>query len=75
MAEKIDIPFRTNIFGGPSNTVLDRGPDLPTTRGRGNLENFALVDPLHISGMAEARDLKFCCTYKGLRALTKTMQK
>jgi len=42
--------------------VLHGGPDLPQT-GRGN--TYIFLDPLRISGMAEARDLKFYVLIEG----------
>jgi len=36
---------------------------------------FEFWDPSHISGMAEARDLKILSASRGMGALTKTMQK
>jgi len=34
-AERINILFGVNIFGGPRNIVLDEGRDSPTARGGG----------------------------------------
>jgi len=52
---------------GPWNMVLHLGSDPPTESGRGEVgEHFAILDPRHISGMAEARELKFCTPREGL---------
>jgi len=60
MAKQIKIMFGVNTLGDPWNIVLAVGPDLssPTITGRG--PTFKFKDPSHISGMAKARELKFC---------------
>jgi len=59
----------------PRNTVLYGDPDLPTAREEGVGEILPIVDPLHISKLAEARDLKFCVLIERQGALAKTMEK
>jgi len=59
----IKMLFGVNTPGGPWNTVLDGGPD-PPKRGRGE-PTFKFWDTPHISGMAEARELKFCVHIEG----------
>jgi len=58
-AVQIKMLFEVNIPGGPRNIVLAGGPDPHTERWRGE-KILPSGDPLHISGTAEARDLKFC---------------
>jgi len=59
-AQWIKMLFERNTLGDPWNIVLHGGPDLPQ-RGRGGVGKIMqTVDQLHISGMVEARDLKFC---------------
>jgi len=50
--------FGLNTLGCPWNIVLHGDPDPPTERGgEGSWGKFLpIVDPLHISGIAEARD-------------------
>jgi len=48
--------FGMNTPGSPWNIVLDVGPDPPQKGGT----HFYILGPPHISGTAEARDLKFC---------------
>jgi len=50
---------------GPWNVVLYGSPDPPTVRGGELRTIFAHFDPLHISSMAEARDLKFYVLIEG----------
>jgi len=77
-AERIMMLFGVNTFGGPWNIVLHGSPDPPTER-RGEVgENFANYRPtaMLISGTAEAIErLEILHVYKGVVALTKTMQK
>jgi len=56
--------------------MLDGGPN-PLQRGGKKVgENFAnCMEPLHISGTAEARDLEFDVHNRGLEALSKKVQK
>jgi len=58
IAEQIKMLFGVNSSGGPWNIVLDVGPD-PSQRGEGG-PTFKISDFPHISGTAEATDLKFC---------------
>jgi len=56
MAERIKVLFGVNSLGYSWNLVFyTRGSCSPTAQG-----SLPVVDPLHISGTAEARDLKFC---------------
>jgi len=65
-AELIKMLFGVNTLGGPRNIVLYMGPDSPHREGEGELGKILpTVDPLHISGMAEARDLKLCAYIEG----------
>jgi len=60
MAERITMLFGDNTLGGPSNIVLIT----PARVEQGKIS--PIVDPLHISRTAEARDLKFCELIEGL---------
>jgi len=62
MAEQIKMLFRVNTPGCPSNILLNVGPD-PSQRGEG--AHFSILELPHISGKAEARDLKFCVHIEG----------
>jgi len=51
---------------GPWNIELYGGSFFPYNEGEGELGKIlAVMDPLHISGMTEARDLKFCMRVEG----------
>jgi len=64
-AERIQILFGLNSLGGPRNIVLDGNPD-PPQRGGGEVEHiWPIVDPQHVSGMAEHTDFKFCMLIEG----------
>jgi len=59
-AEQIQILFGVNSLLGPRHIVLDGDHD-PHIEGEGQLEKiWPIVDPLHMSGMVEHRDVKFC---------------
>jgi len=57
-------------WGSRDIVVLHGGPDAPTDRGRG--PTLGPWDPLHISGTAEANDLKFCMHIEGWGPLCKS---
>jgi len=57
--------FGLKTLGGPRDIVLEGGPDPPQRRG-GRLGKISpIMDPLHISQTAKARDLKFGMPIKG----------
>jgi len=61
LCKQIKMLFSVNILGGPWNIVLHGGSD-PHREVEGEMVKFLpIVDPLHISKTAEARDLKFRC--------------
>jgi len=53
-----------DTFGGPWNIVSHAGPDPPQRGGRKLGKILPVMDPVHISGMVEARDLKFACVQR-----------
>jgi len=57
-AKWINILFGMNTPGSWRNIVLDVGPD-PPQRGGGMGKISPILDPIHISRWAEARDLEF----------------
>jgi len=74
-AEQIGILFRVNTLGGPRNIMLNWAPDPPQRRGGELRKILPTVDPLHISRLAEARNLKFCVDINWLGSVTTTVQK
>jgi len=59
MAERINMLFGVNTPVGLRNIVLDGASDPPPQKGGAKVGEY-FWDLSHISGMAEARDLKFC---------------
>jgi len=64
-AKRIKILFGVNTFGGPRTTVLDGGPD-PPQGGAEKLGKFCQLRTHYISGLAQARDLKYCVSVETL---------
>jgi len=62
--------FEVNTLGAKRNCVI-QGPDPTTARGRELRKILRTVDPLHISRLAEARDLKFGVLIEGWGPETK----
>jgi len=69
--ERIKMLFGVNIPGGPWSIVLE-GVLFPHSKG--DLGTIFQIDPLHTSIMAEAKEWR-PIEARGLRDLTKTMQK
>jgi len=54
--------FGVNTPGGAWSVMIDWSSDLPQ---RWEEDSFYVLGLRHISGMAEARDLKFCVLVEG----------